>query len=352
MIDYTELPQNGTKFELLIRELTLREGFIPYWTGEGSDGGRDLILEEKVDGIISPPLSRKWLVSCKHKAHAKGGNGTAVGVKDLDGLTDSFDASEANGIIVACSTHLSSSAVARLKEIENKKGVPCISWDGVELEKRLMRPHTYSLMQVFFPNSAAKLEMTVFNAGSPSFWCASYKGHFFYMSSRFAASPPNLDDIRRIVQCVETVNSRLGRRGQFGTRNHLRTRSIYYDNKHCTYLVYVDFLVSLEGEKQEFDQQSILSELSRTMDTRQPGKKIPYMNDPDWDVLRIKCCMTSDSFEIDSKYYYEKYLDHFEKGKLREDASSVDSSFPKSWVDPIETDSGLKIYNMPSHNND
>lgn len=334
MIDYTELSISGTKFEQLIRELSLREGFTPHWTGEGSDGGRDLILEEKVNGIINPSFSRKWLVSCKHNAHANNGKGKSVGVQDLEGLIGSLNASDANGIILACSTHLSSSAVTRLKEIENANSIHCVTWDGVELEKRLMKPHTYSLMQLFFPKSAANLELTIYNAGSPNFWCGSYKGHFFYMSSRIAASLPNLIDVKIIVDCIERVNSNLKHHNDFGTKNHLRTRSIYYDNKHCTYLVFVDFLVSSECSKEEFCQDSILSELSNTIDIIDSATRCPVMNDPEWDVLRVKCRMYSDHFEIDGKSYYEEYLENFECGTPRAAASSIYSRYPKSWMVP------------------
>jgi len=150
MIDFKELPQDGTNFEQLIRELTLREGYIPHWTGVGSDGGRDLIIEESVEGLMQPPLSRKWLVSCKHNAHANQGNGKSVGLADINGLIDAFNSCGADGIILACSTHPSSSVITRLREIESTKNISCKYWDGVDIEKRLMKANTYSLMQIFF----------------------------------------------------------------------------------------------------------------------------------------------------------------------------------------------------------
>ena len=36
MIDYTELPKDGVRFEQLVRELYIREGFDVKWTGNRS----------------------------------------------------------------------------------------------------------------------------------------------------------------------------------------------------------------------------------------------------------------------------------------------------------------------------
>ena len=68
MLNFKELPSDGIKFEQLIRELFMRSEFEVHWTGVGPNGGRDLVLTEKVAGPLAP-FERKWLVSCKHFAH-------------------------------------------------------------------------------------------------------------------------------------------------------------------------------------------------------------------------------------------------------------------------------------------
>nr|WGD83592.1 restriction endonuclease [Bacillus subtilis] len=53
MLDFKELSQDGTDLERLVREIFVREGYEVHWTGKGSDGGRDLIVTEKVQGPLS-----------------------------------------------------------------------------------------------------------------------------------------------------------------------------------------------------------------------------------------------------------------------------------------------------------
>lgn len=53
MIDFTELPTDGIKFEKLVRELLIRSGFEVHWTGVGPDGGRDLVVIEQAQGALT-----------------------------------------------------------------------------------------------------------------------------------------------------------------------------------------------------------------------------------------------------------------------------------------------------------
>lgn len=50
---------------------------LGYRVGPGTDGGRDLIVEELGDELFGGH-SWKWLVSCKHFAHANAGASRAV----------------------------------------------------------------------------------------------------------------------------------------------------------------------------------------------------------------------------------------------------------------------------------
>lgn len=99
MIDFSELPENGVKFEQLIRELLILEGFEVHWTGVGQDGGRDLTLIEKLEGPLSN-YERKWLVSCKHFANSS----KSVGREQAGNITEDCRAVGAEGYILACST--------------------------------------------------------------------------------------------------------------------------------------------------------------------------------------------------------------------------------------------------------
>lgn len=116
MIDYTELPDDGILFEQLVRDLFLREGYDAHWTGVGADGGRDLLVTEILEGPISK-YERKWLVSCKHKAHST----KSVGRDEVPNIVDDCRAVNADGFILACTTHPSAALVTRLDEIERAK---------------------------------------------------------------------------------------------------------------------------------------------------------------------------------------------------------------------------------------
>ncbi|WP_449598478.1 restriction endonuclease [Niallia sp. Marseille-Q9988] len=39
---------DGTDLECLVRGIFVREGYETLWTGKGPDGGRDLLIVEKV----------------------------------------------------------------------------------------------------------------------------------------------------------------------------------------------------------------------------------------------------------------------------------------------------------------
>lgn len=69
MIDFKELPQDGTAFEQFIREMCLIYDLHPQWTGKGPDQGRDILITEKARGSIGD-FTRRWLVQCKHFAHS------------------------------------------------------------------------------------------------------------------------------------------------------------------------------------------------------------------------------------------------------------------------------------------
>jgi len=164
------------------------------------------------------------------------------------------------------------------------------------------------------------------------------------MSSRISVSLPNLHDIRIIVERIENINSGLNYQNDFGGKNHLRTRSIHYDDKHCTYLIFVDYLIS-EDFEQEFDEKSILDVLRQEMNRKDAITGEYVINCPECDVLRRKCSMFSDSFDVDHKSYYTAFLESFESGRPRNEATSAFfGSCATSWKDPVILESGVKVY--------
>lgn len=328
MIDFTELPKDGVKFEQLIRELLLREDYVPRWTGVGPDGGRDIIFSEKTVGPLSS-LDRKWVVSCKHKANGGG----SVSADDIQYAVGTCQAIGATGFILACSTQASSAAVTRLSEIEKNQGITCLVWDGVEIEKRLMAPRCAPLVHLFFPQTAKLIPWAVFNAGTPSLWCISFHGYFFYLSSRLPAGVPNLLYVQAIVEKLETVplSQNLD---QFGQRERLRLRGMYYDDKNCNFLVFVDYLVpTAHGEKNVLQQSLNADEVLTALDDGN-GFDIDgeYNGQPvSWDVMRIKTSQLSDHFDEDHRDYYAAAMPNISSGLYRDGASSGYSYDKSSW---------------------
>ena len=61
MLNFAELGGNGRGLEQLVRELLLLLGMDPQWSGEGPDGGRDLLFEEHGMELLGSKR-RTWLV--------------------------------------------------------------------------------------------------------------------------------------------------------------------------------------------------------------------------------------------------------------------------------------------------
>ena len=115
MLDFKELPKDGVRFEQLIREILMKKRLSPRWTGQGADSGRDLLVQEPLSGAIQDS-ERLWLVDCKHKAHSN----TAVGVKDVMDIRDRCARVGAQGLLIACSTAMSSEPSRKLEELRTK----------------------------------------------------------------------------------------------------------------------------------------------------------------------------------------------------------------------------------------
>ncbi len=307
MINFKELPDDGIKFEQLIRELLIRSRFEVHWTGVGQDSGRDLILIEKSEGELAP-FERKWLVSCKHNAHS----GKSVGHNDINGFTDACSAIGAEGFLLVCSTQPSSTVVKRLEETTAQGKIITKIWDSIEIEKRLTTPTTLPLIYQFFIESAKNFVWQIYNTNSPSFWAANYKDYFIYLSCRLTSSFPSLKDVEVIINRLESIPLP---QGDSWNHHYLRPRAIWYDNKHEQYFVFADYLYPVGALKDVLEPKELnayLKDGHGLYSDRESMWKITY-----WNIEYCDCNQTSESFEKDHKEYYEPFINNFKIGLNR-----------------------------------
>jgi len=148
---------NQDSFELFAREFFERLGFkIAVNPDRGQDGGRDIIIIEKRDGILNNS-EVKWLVSCKHKAHS----GKSVIVSDEEDISDRVRAHGCDGFIGFYSTVTSSGLNTKLGKL-NEFEVQI--FDHERIERVLLNNEALKqLIRRFFPISYNKI-----NIKSPS----------------------------------------------------------------------------------------------------------------------------------------------------------------------------------------
>lgn len=307
MLDFTELPADGIRFEQLVRELCLRSGFEVHWTGVGPDGGRDLVLVEKAQGALAT-FERKWLVSCKHFAQS----GKSVGLDDVKDITDACRAVGASGFLLACSTQPSSTVVRRLEEITARGDIVTRYWDGIEIERRTDDPSTFPLRSLFFPVSSKNQPWRIYNTESPSFWAANYKDYFLYLSSRTANTFPNLSEVEYIIRRLEEVTLPADEDWDIHT---IRPRAVYYDNKHGTFTVFADYLFNHRRTHEPVWPEHIDSFLKDGEGLRSDEKAMWYLTF--WDIRYVEAIQISDHFHLDHKEYYEPFMNNFRTGLHR-----------------------------------
>lgn len=304
MIDFTELPIDGIKFEQLVRELLIRSGFEVHWTGVGPDGGRDLVVIEKTQGALAP-FQRKWLVSCKHYATS----GKSVGLNDITDINDACDAVGASGFLLVCSTQPSSTVVRRFEEIEGRGKLVVRYWDSVEIEKRLTAPQTFALNHLFFPISSKGNPWLVYATKSPSFWAANYKEYFLYLSSRAAHTFPTLSDVEEIVRRLERIELP---KDVDWNHHFLRPRAVYFDNKHEQFSVFADYLYPEKHESKALSPTELNEVLIDGQGLYSDGDAMWYLTH--WDIRYVPCMQISDHFHLDHKDYYQPFMEHYRHG--------------------------------------
>jgi hypothetical protein len=313
MINFTYLPRDGVKFEQLIRELFISIGFETVWTGVGPDGGKDLIVTEKRKGMFGE-LSKRWLVSCKHNAESN----RAVGVHDIVNISDAMRTVNATGFVLACSTYPSSSLVRRLDELSATSNTDYVVLDGVAIEKLILTPGSFFLLNRFFPEDERNNQWNVFSTDELGVWSASYKGHFFFYTSRDRITNPPLSGIETIIEVYDKAIEDTCSRVREAICNNsyqivFRYRGFYWDDKHCHYLVYLDCQL---GDPKEFEVESFVVNCVRNFDeTAVVDDQYAHINNID---LRFAYPnFISDHYHEDSYEDYNPFYRAIRKGRER-----------------------------------
>lgn len=159
LLDFKEIAQanlvNGLQdtFEMFARDFFVMLRFqIKEGPDRGQDGGRDLIISEKREGIIGN-TEIDWLVSCKHKAHS----GNSVLNNDETDIKGRVDALGAKGFIGFYSTIISSPLGRTLDGLKRHFDVKV--FDRELIEKILLEnPKGQILAKRYFPISFSRWE--------------------------------------------------------------------------------------------------------------------------------------------------------------------------------------------------
>lgn len=157
LLDFKEIPQANTgkgdqdAFEQFACLFLKYYGFkIVQGPNRGPDGGKDIIVSETLKGVGSCDVVRKWLVSCKHKAHSK----RSVSTTDESNIKDRVIANLCDGFIGFYSTLPSSG----LNNIIHGLGMPVMVFDNKMIESKLLSGDKLfnTLVDIYFPISLKK----------------------------------------------------------------------------------------------------------------------------------------------------------------------------------------------------
>jgi hypothetical protein len=159
-LDFKEIPPSNLAsgeqdtFELFAREFLEMVGYeIISGPDRGSDGGRDIIVQETRIGIGGTTQVR-WLVSCKHKAHS----GSSVVLSDEPNILERTRSHGCIGFIGFYSTIPASSFTKLLEGIKtNTPGFEHQILDNEKIERILLSTGPgLGLTQRFFPASYSR----------------------------------------------------------------------------------------------------------------------------------------------------------------------------------------------------
>jgi hypothetical protein len=147
-IDWTRLSRDGREFEQFTRDLMNALGYRAAWSGQGPDGGRDLIAMEP--GVADfGGFARKWLVSCKDNAF----NGRAVGFADVREVPGRLAQHGCQGFLLVCTTHPSSGLMETFRGWRDNTPYLFHYWDEPILHLLLRRSEASTVLATYFPTA-------------------------------------------------------------------------------------------------------------------------------------------------------------------------------------------------------
>lgn len=299
MLDFRELSESGEEFELLVRELLFLTGHHAQWSGRGPDGGRDLLCDELLRSEIQDSV-RRWLVQCKHRAHAD----RSVGIAELDNVVDSCEQHGAAGYLLVCSTVPSAAVVSRLQGISNKEGSRIVAtyWDATTIERKLRTPRCWPLAQRFFPRSATEWE--VYATEYPNRWIANHRGYYFHLANRIGSKQQlHLKSISDQLRLIEAVS--------LPEQHFMRLRGVFYDDKHGHYRWFIDHMYPRE-EDPPGTQGQVKYALKDGYASEHDGQVHEF------DILEHEYNSGSDHYDPDHYEFYRPYLSNFAWGIERD----------------------------------
>ncbi|MGP1281649.1 MAG: restriction endonuclease [Parasphingopyxis sp.] len=307
MLDFTNLPQDGIRFEQLVRDLLLRAGLRPTWTGVGADSGRDLLAIESLSGPLHS-TDVTWLVDCKHYAHS----GRSVGVADVPDIVDRCRRVNATGFLMATSTQPSSELSRKLLELGDQTDLVSLVWDNVEIENRLLTHTNYSLAQNAFHDPRPET-WKIFYTEREERWTAHYNGCFLFVESRSGVEPPSLLFLEEIIAELDRI--------AVGPDEAIRVRAIWHDTPNgCFYSCWADYLVPASAvptlTKYEIERQ-----LRDNID----GQVI------DWAVRLQITLPFSDYFDPDDDAFYSEFKEPLYHKIYRSQPTSTSAEDPDWW---------------------
>lgn len=295
MLDFTEIPE-GEGFELLVRDMLVAMGYRVSWYGRGADRGKDLLVDEPGDGSFGAK-TRRWLISCKHNAHANNKSGRSVSPGDIEyggGIVDTVHDHGASGFLVACSTQPSTSLVERLASIEAKNGIPTHYWDCETLRRWLNTPACWGVAQRYFPASAE--EPRVYATDAPNKFIVIFDGQFIRYANRHGSYVGfQLDWIEKRLNAIGTMKLPAG--------FELRIRGVFYNDKVGAVDWYLDCLYE-KADFYEIDEPTTELEIAECIEREFESQEFGDYQLNSYTVNMRAVNRVSDSYDPDHHSFY------------------------------------------------
>lgn len=154
MIAFTEILEDGEHWELFARDFLQEQGFyIEVTPNRGADGGRDIIVTEKLEGRLGN-YEFRWIVSCKHFAKSN----KSVQERDELNILERVKGAKADGFIGFYSTLPATGLSSRLKELREANDIKDFKlFDGRLIENQLIQVGYSKLLMRYFPLSYKKI---------------------------------------------------------------------------------------------------------------------------------------------------------------------------------------------------